>query len=61
MTAKVYDMRTGQLCKCCTSCKFWKGIKDFQEDFKGLYGRSPVCTECWEKEFIHKELTNDAA
>lgn len=55
--ARVYDFRTGQLCKCCTACKFWKGIKDFPKDFKGLYGRAATCNECWEGEFIHKELT----
>ena len=59
--AKVYDFRTGQLCKCCTHCKFWKGIKDFPVDATGEYGRGPVCNECWEDEFIHKELTNEVA
>ena len=57
MTAKVYDFRTGQLCKCCTSCKYWKGVKTAFNPGPGQYNRNDICKDCEEREFIHKELT----
>ena len=54
MTAKVYDFRTGQLCKKCTSCKYWKGVKDFPKDLGGLYERSSVCRDCTGKELFNE-------
>ncbi|MCK4823165.1 hypothetical protein KA005_45815 [bacterium] len=48
--ADVYDFKTGQLCKCCTHCKFWKGITDFPEYALGKYGVGPVCFDCLEKD-----------
>ena len=46
MTAKVYDFKTGQLCKCCMICKYWKGCTDFPAKNGGTYGRGPVCQDC---------------
>ncbi len=43
--ADVYDMKTGQLCKCCTKSKFWKGVGDFPRG-DGNYDKGDVCLDC---------------
>ena len=47
--ADVYDFKTGQLCKCCSHCKFWKGVTDFPQG-EGEYGVGLVCFTCLEKD-----------
>jgi superfamily II helicase len=58
---KVYDFKTGKLCKFCEVCRFWKDANDFTEDIGKVYGKVPMCKACSEKAFIHKELTNEMA
>ena len=46
MGADVYDFRTGKLCKCCSTCGFWKELSDFPLIEMGKYGVGDVCHSC---------------